>query len=104
MRPMPGLKTRPTYRLPRLSLSHFFHRYPRAGLRIIDSMPGHVFCWRATVKHSIALIFLVALAMTFSVMPNPARAQVGASPIAGAWTLNADLTDKPDQSTQPDGG
>jgi hypothetical protein len=57
------------------------------------------------MKHSMALISVITLAAAFSVTQSPARAQVGAAPIAGAWMLNTDLTDKPDQSTtQPDGG
>jgi hypothetical protein len=56
------------------------------------------------MNRSIAVVFPITLAVVLSVTPDRARAQVGAAPIAGAWMLNTDLSDKPEQSTQADGG
>jgi len=56
------------------------------------------------MNRSIALVSLIMLAAALLVTPYRARAQAGAGSIAGAWTLNADLSDKPQQQTQADGG
>ena len=56
------------------------------------------------MNRSIALVSLIMLAAALPVTPYRARAQTGAGSIAGAWTLNTDLSDKPQQQTQADGG
>lgn len=56
------------------------------------------------MNRSMAVVFVITLAVALSVTPNRARAQAEAGSIAGAWTLNTDLSDKPEQWTQADGG
>ena len=56
------------------------------------------------MNRSIAVVSVIMLAVVLWATPYRARAQTSAGSIAGAWTLNTDLSDKPEQGTQADGG
>src|SRR5580765_5377599 len=87
-----GLSLRPTpyAPLPFGALSQTFHRYQCESTVIIEPM-GH----RDFVRTPLAAL---AVAMMVSVWPiREGRAQTtnAAKPIEGAWTLNRELSDSP---------